>query len=477
VSADVWAAIAKTPRALAEPHLDNWAGALLGAPTDVVCRVNYLEAGLRHDLTIGLDELQLRPLDFLALARTASATGAASELDGRMMDVLLKTKPAATDVQIFYTQEAGAPPSPRAFESALEVAQTINALLAKSRAFNAQDFVLPQESGGVVVAPPSASDLARAAAAKTSFAAATKNLRDAAEAALPNENDLRKHLRAATGYGIAQAYPITPADAAALVVQAQLVLLEMDRRTTEATAATLPAEIVRAIFGRDFLFLPQFTPPNPTELDLALAQGPDLIAADKHAIRKWFQQVARVREPLGVLRELLLYHEALAGTPLEFELAQLPFAVGARWAALPFAGEPLTSGLLSFALARPAKPAAGDVWCGLFVDDWTEQVPNTVESTGIAFHYDDPGAEAARAVLLAIPPTEAETWNLPTLADIINETIDLAKMRGVDSELVPGVSLLLPMIFAPENVADETFSTRFSQSVTATERNIITLTR
>ena len=335
-SADVWSAIAKTPRALAEPHLDNWAGALLGAPTEIVCRVNYFEAGSSHNLTIGLDELQLRPLDFLALARTVSATGAASELDGRVMDVLLKTKPAATDVQIFYAQEAAALPSSRAFESALEVAQTINDLLAKSRALNAQDFVLPQESGGVVAAPPSASDLARANAAKTSFAAATKNLRDAAEAAVPNESDLRKALRAATAYGIPQAYPITPADAAALVLQAQLVLREMDRRTTEAAAATLPAEIVRAIFGRDFLFLAQFTPPNPTELDLALAQGPALIGTEKHAIRKWFQQIARVREPLGVLRKLLLYDEALAAAPLKLELAQLPFAVGAKWGCAAF---------------------------------------------------------------------------------------------------------------------------------------------
>ena len=124
---------------------------------------------------------------------------------------------------------------------------------------------------------------------------------------------------------------------------------------------------------------------------------------------------------------------------------------------------------------RAAAPAAGDVWCGLFVDDWTEQIPNAIESTGIAFHYDDPGAEAAQAVLLAVPPTEAETWNLPTLADILNETIDLAKMRGVDSELVPGLSLLLPMIFAPENVADETFSTRFSQSISASTREVISV--
>jgi hypothetical protein len=362
--------------------------------------------------------LKLRPLDFLALARTVPATNAASELDARVIDALLAKKPAATDVQIFYTQDASVPSSVRAFEDVLEVAQTANALIAKSRALNTQDFVLPQESKGVPASPPSASDVARLNAAKASLVLATKNLRDAAQAVVPNEADLRLRLREATLYGISQAYPIATADAVALGAQAQIVLREMDRRNTDAGAASLPAEIARAVFGRDFLFLPQFTPPNPTELDLALSQGPNLIAADKHAVRKWFQQVSRVREPLSALRKLALYREALSAAPLKFDLAQLPFSAGATWAALPFAGAPAKSGLLSLALIRAAAPAAGDVWCGLFVDDWTEQIPNATESTGIAFHYDDPGAEAAQAVLLAVPPTEAETWNLPTLADI-----------------------------------------------------------
>jgi hypothetical protein len=56
----------------------------------------------------------------------------------------------------------------------------------------------------------------------------------------------------------------------------------------------------------------------------------------------------------------------------------------------------------------------------------------------------------------------------------LNETIDLAKMRGVDAELLPALSQFLPMIFAPENVADETFSTRFAQSVTAV-RKVVSL--
>ncbi|MDQ2659033.1 MAG: hypothetical protein M3Y03_01290 [Verrucomicrobiota bacterium] len=470
-----WAAIPPTPRALAEPHLDGWIGELLGAPSDFKCRVNYLDGGTRHDATVSLADLNLRPIDVVTLAKTVSPTSAASELDGRVTDALRATKPNASEVQIFYTQDAGAPATERAFETALEVGQTINALLAKGRALGAQDFILPQESKGIPVSPPSATDVARVESAKTSFALATKNLRDAAEAAVPNETNLRANLREATLYGVAQAYPIAGADAPALIAQAQTVLGEMDRRGTEADAITLPVEIARAIFGRGFLFLPQFAPPNPNELNLALAQGPGLIAADKHAIRKWFQQVARVREPLGALRKLALYSEALGHAPLKFDLAQLPFASGATWAALPFAGDPPPSGLLSFALVRAAAPDANDQWCGLFVDDWTEQIPNAVESTGIAFHYDDPGAEAAQAVLLAVPPTEAERWNLPTLADILNETIDLAKMRGVDAELLPALSQFLPMIFAPENVADETFSTRFARSVVASSRKVISV--
>ena len=95
---------------------------------------------------------------------------------------------------------------------------------------------------------------------------------------------------------------------------------------------------------------------------------------------------------------------------------------------------------------------------GLLVDEWNEIIPFPAEQTALAFHYDDPGAEAAQAVLIAVPPTDAANWDLETLLDTLNETLDLAKLRAVDGELLP-FGQLLPAIYMASNPRTDTVST------------------
>lgn len=142
--------------------------------------------------------------------------------------------------------------------------------------------------------------------------------------------------------------------------------------------------------------------------------------------------------------------------------------------ALPFATEDErpASGHLSLALHRAAKPAAADSWFGLFLDDWTDTIPNIQETTGVAFHYDDPGAEAAQAVLLAVPPAAAQTWDIETFAAILNETVDLSHIRAVDLELLGTLGQLIPAIYLPTDEANNTVSSDFSKAVIKFDRAI-----
>ena len=64
------------------------------------------------------------------------------------------------------------------------------------------------------------------------------------------------------------------------------------------------------------------------------------------------------------------------------------------------------------------------------LDEWTELIPNREESTAVAFHYDDPGAEAPQAVIVAVPPDAAETWTLDTVLAVLRETLELARLRA-----------------------------------------------
>ncbi|HSJ04274.1 MAG TPA: hypothetical protein VK956_17540, partial [Verrucomicrobium sp.] len=233
------------------------------------------------------------------------------------------------------------------------------------------------------------------------------------------------------------------------------VLAELLRRREVATAATTSLEKVRAVFGRDFLFLPRFRGVNAAELDLALAHGPALVG-HPHAVVRWHQQVARVRAPLASWRQLSLLTTALSRPPAPWDVAQLPHAATAKWVGLPFAIEEdrPDSGRVSLVLNRVAQPASSDPWVGLMLDEWSEIIPARTEDTSIAFHYDDPGAEAAQAVLIAVPPVETSHWDLDTLLDILHDTLDLAKIRAVDSDLLP-LGQLLPAIYMTANTRRE----------------------
>src|SRR5205823_1333715 len=80
-----WPAAA-TARAACEPRLDGWIASLLGDPRAVKCRVRYnTTASTTRTVTVTFDQLAVRPLDVVALAKAVAADPAASELDRRVL--------------------------------------------------------------------------------------------------------------------------------------------------------------------------------------------------------------------------------------------------------------------------------------------------------------------------------------------------------------------------------------------------------
>jgi hypothetical protein len=220
------------------------------------------------------------------------------------------------------------------------------------------------------------------------------------------------------------------------------------------------SDIVTALLGPEFLFVPDFQPSSPDEINLALGQGPSLIpASEPHAFRKWMQQASRARPALDDWRRLELYLGALNDVLPAFDLAQLPYRAGARWVALPFAGDPPDSGIVSLAMHRIASPAGGGTWAGLLLDEWSELIPRKEETTGIAAHHGDPGAAAPQSILVAVPPGQAEVWDLESLASTIYETADLTRIRAAELDMLGALSPLLPAIYVQLNTANDAVST------------------
>jgi hypothetical protein len=175
--------------------------------------------------------------------------------------------------------------------------------------------------------------------------------------------------------------------------------------------------------------------------------------------------MTRVRPRAALFGDAFLYADALGGTdPLELTVAQLPFQAGDRWIGLPIdEAHPPEANRVSLVASLPPGFDASSPVAGLLVDEWVETLPSPSETTGLAFHFDQPDARAPNAVLIAVPPDGRRPWDLATLERILLETFELAKIRAVDTEALAGLGQFLPALFFTFNTDGRTVSTDFTR--------------
>jgi len=166
-----------------------------------------------------------------------------------------------------------------------------------------------------------------------------------------------------------------------------------------------------------------------------------------------------------------LYTSASGQGTMDFEIAQLPHDSNARWVGLPFRSEderPLP-GRLSLAIHRPGNVPIDRPWAGLYIDGWSELIPFPTESTGIAFQHSSPATEAPQALLIAVPPGNTQSWDLDSIIEILNETIDLIKIRAVDTDLLGDMGQLLPATYLAANESNQTIAAGFPATILVSE--------
>jgi hypothetical protein len=229
---------------------------------------------------------------------------------------------------------------------------------------------------------------------------------------------------------------------------------EVERRVKDADAAlakhdgtAVPTERVealqagaKAVFGDEFVLPPRFTlgVKPAAEMTSAFAASEGLL---KHLtdvrgidfpVDEWMYGVARVREKVRAWEETVMIGGGFSGVEPALTPMQLPYRDGDSWLALQFPdGYALDHDRLLYTAHAPGFKAEG-MLCGLLVDEWTEVIPSRQATTGVAFHYDRPNHEPPQAMLLVTPPTTAETWEWADLVDAVRETIQLARVRGVE---------------------------------------------
>jgi len=478
-----WSGIPANARAVAEPWLEAWITSLLPDPATVVCAVQIaLAGGATSTVNVRLLDLSVGALDCLAMA-DAAATPQQGELEGRIL--YAAAIPAGATAATINYQPAGMTAAQVSFPDFFFLAKALRSLVNSARALTPQDMTVPENTiaGGTLLV---SGDLTgRAGTALSSLQAAIHTLSTAATAqsaavaalgvaqtpantaALATADaQLRAALLACSYYGVTGAIPSTLTDAN-LGAQAVSVGANLTARVTQATAPGIDSlGILSAIFGEGFIVLPQFIPPDAANLVLAFDQSAALVASDPVAPARWLAQLTHVRPAIARLDMALSLAQALAGPALPPPaplLGQLPYLSGDQWLALPIdPANPPAKGRVALACFTQGAPSAG-TYAGLMVDEWPERIPSTAEVATVAFHYEEPKARAPQACLLAVCPDDRPTWDADLVTGILEETLELAKIRTVDLSSLQGMGQILPALYFTLNLQEATVSLNFAE--------------
>jgi hypothetical protein len=450
-------------RAQVEPQLDAWVGSQLPEPADVRCSASYIDAnGAINETVVRLDHLDLDPLDVLALADGADV-GAGSELEQRIAHAARGVWGVDPSEVMLDFERAGSWSSGEvSFGELLLVARALRDLVGHARPLRSTDLFEP----GRPDAAEQEDLTARAGTATAALDAAVTALSAATTATAQ-----RAALLDAAALGAMGSIPVsrfgTDVDAtAALQAQADSVLAQLTKRQAAATAAADPVERIQAALGESFVVLPRFrfgTAADGTELDTALGATAQLLGTDVDARVRWFQQLTHVRAAVSRIDAADTLAALVTGVEQpDFQIAQWPpLGQGPdRWLALtPEQGDPpQPSGRVALA-ARLSDSFDPAKWLsGLLLDEWVERVPDPVQTTGVAFHYEEPDSRAPQALLLAVCPDQRLAWDNDLVLATVNETLDLAKIRSVDLEGLNDLGQIIPALWFAFNPDGQTVS-------------------
>ena len=154
-------AIAMTPRANAEPGVNQWLGSILGsAPERIFCEVSWVETAedgtvtATHDThSVSLADLRLQPLDFVWITSSNQQdTGGATELETRIVFHYRRTHLIADDKTARITFKPAVAAGDKTFAEVFPLARHLRTLLLEGRALTAQDF-LPASGGKETTIP------------------------------------------------------------------------------------------------------------------------------------------------------------------------------------------------------------------------------------------------------------------------------------------------------------------------------------
>lgn len=470
-----WDAIAETPRYLAESNIGRWLSELLPDPSGICCLVQV--ADQVDPSPIAVADLGIQAIDLMYMVNETLAD------DDSVLSLLIKRYyrtlnglDKSAELKVIYGAVIEDKYSFNEIHAILVYARK---LVTACRPINTHDYMTPQEAGAVEKSYVVDEFEERIDAARQDLSAAISNL----EYHLNNFSfaGVKDALFNLSFYNIEQTiYEFvndeTPEDEAALIAWANAALAEAQKRYTESelpTGTTLPgagdyqeAYITKAIqrfktlFGAAFAPVPLFEFNNQAALIPTMVDANNLLAdhGDDLVVDQWLAGLAKVREMVANYELLNLVVQTLNPDYIDSRVikpVQVPYDISGqdRWMALSVSGPAnLKEGVVAIGADLYSGYAISNVsQAGIVIDEWTDIIPNREETTGISFHHNQPNAKAPQCLILGLSPQITGSWSWNDIVDMLNETFELAKARGLSYEQISGTALgqILPLSNIP----------------------------
>ena len=516
-------------RGVTEPILDHWFGALIGSTEKISCRVKFKPLSGRPEGLPTATDLQMYPLDLLYLSKFGlpednDSTGE-KEVEENPTEQWIRSAvrsihelspDSQVDIDFDATRETGH----RTFRQVFQLAQQVRKLFGQGRSLTPEKWVRPEEEDAPVVKDQWKKLLQELKARsqgviRDQIDNLLDKLVDQKQTKIQQIETLMRVMRVGV-MGVIPSGSVQE-DQTILNTLRKKAFDELTERKAKytqlveeadlSTSAELNIERLRkewhtrqealqALFGKDFIIIPQCWVPNPDEVQKALKKGiypsstiqatPSHQDAGSTRIWTWFHQVAQTHPRLRQLEDTLMYLDAwnvstgsqkfLPSLSLKPQIAQLPFSEKQHWIGLS-REEIKANGV---ALRRNDAESADDEEeyprgavsimafssksldlnkhpiGGVFIDAFSEVIPHADAQTGVAFQYDQPNSQPPHACLLAVPSqwggksgNQEAKWSLEEVGAVVKETMDLAKIRAVDFDALGKWQTLVPGLFLP----------------------------
>lgn len=475
------------PRAQAEPALEDWAAARLGDPGDVVVA------------KVGQTFLTMADSGFAALDLVyADPDGLAGALRAAL--------PGLGDNEIALTRDPGWAPSRRALGEVTALATSLRTLIGGAQPLLPGDLArpgTPAERDLAQALPELVSRVKGAAATLASVVASLSGTVAAIpEQGIVDDDPTAAALEAAIHQLDPFGIPLTPtterpldvswvrgaweaAQAKAANAQASVERLEEKIAQSAPPALILDAaqDVATGVFGSAFVVVPTLAAPSGADTFVPAVTGPAFPAPPPGAVRRFLRDHGTVRPQVTRFSEVRLLASALGvgRPPRVVQLTEVgddgPAAGTSIWLAGPLPPEgPWPAGPIGhLVLDVLGTVGAGAALAGLAVDAWVEDLPAqpgpkarkddprpSRARTGLAIRSESASARAPQSVLCAVSP-DGKRWTTDSLRSVIEQTLDLARIRMATLERLTGEGAILPALYVQHSALQGRSNLMFSE--------------